>query len=465
MDVASVYVDYVRGHHFNDLPEDVVERAKILILDTLGTVIAGSSAGGIGTFVDMIKEWGGKPESSILVFGDRVPTPQALACNSAMARANDFDALHEKAILHIAAPIVPGCLAISEKIRGVNGRDFIGAIVLGMEVMARVGLSLDTSFIKTGFQTTNHIGSFGVALAAGKLLGLDRQSMIHSLGIAYGQIAGTVQATVEGTVMVRLQQGFAAQIGILSALMAEKGIDGPQEVFQGKFGYFPVFHQNRYDASLATRDLGKEYEIRNVSIKGFPCCFLSHYAISAMLRLAKEERIRPEEVDRIQVGVNQGAFNVVCDPLEPKRNPSSAAEALFSLPYTVACALVRGHVDLGDFSPEAINDREVGAIANKVVPVVDKEIEREHEKGIAPSVVEVTLKNGRKTSCRVDFAKGHPKNPMTFQDIEEKFRKCLPFSAKPFDDGKASDLIHAVRTLETLADVSQIAGWLQGRRE
>ena len=401
MDIASEYADYASRCRFDDLPSEVVDCAKRLILDTLGVIIAGSSARGMSTFVDLTNEWGGKKESSILIWGNKVPTPNAVACNASMARANDFDAVHEKSIVHITAPIVPGCLAIAEKIGGVSGKDFINAVVTGIEVMARLGLSLETSFIKTGFQTTNHIGSFGNAIAAGKLLGLDKRKMVHALGIAYGQIAGTVQATVEGTVMVRLQQGFAAQIGIFSAILAERGIDGPQEVFQGKFGYYPVFHQNRYDASTATRDLGKQYEITNVSIKYFPCCFLSHFAISAMLQLAKEERIDYREIDQIQVGVNQGAYNVVCDPLEAKRNPSSPPEALFSLPYTVAAALVRGHVLLEDLTPEAIQDKEIRAIANKITPRVDPAIEKEFGRVIGPAVVEVTLKNGRKASRRV----------------------------------------------------------------
>ena len=461
MDIASDYVDYARGSRFKDLPPEVVDYAKILILDTLGVIIAGSSAKGIGTFADLLRDWGGKPESSIFIYGDKVPAPNAVACNAAMARANDFDAFHEKAMVHITAPIVPGCLAVAEKIGGINGQDFLNAIVLGIEIMARLGLSLESLFLKTGFQTTNHIGSFGNAIAAGKLLQLDRQKMIHALGITYGQIAGTIQSTVEGTVMVRLQQGFAAQVGIFSALLAERGIDGPQEVFQGKFGYFPVFHQNRYDPALATRALGREYEITNVSIKSFPCCFLCHFAISAMLQLRQEEKIDPQEVDQIRVRINQGVFNVVCDPLPSKRDATTAAEALFSLPYTVASALVRGQVVLEDFTPEAIQDPGVREIAQKITPVVDEEIEKQCGRGMGPAVVEVSLKNGRRTSRRVDRVKGHPQNPMSMEECEEKFRGCLHSSAKPLGERKASALIQALRNLETVSDVSQLVGYLR----
>lgn len=461
MDITSELVDYATGFEFDNLPAEVVECAKKLVLDTLGVTIAGSSAFGVRTLVDIIKDWGGKPESSILIYGDKVPTPHAVLVNATMARAHDFDAVHEKAIIHIAAPIVPACLAVAERVGRINGKDFISAVVLGMEIMARLALSLETSWLVTGFQTTNHMGTFGTAVAAGKLLRLDRREMTHALGIAYGQVAGTLQATVEGSMMVRIQQGFAAQTGILSAILAERGIDGPRQVFQGKFGYFPVFYQNRYDPAVLNRNLGKQFETTNVSIKSFPCCFLTHFAISAMLHLAKEDRIDPQEVDQIQVRVNQGAYNVVCHPVESKRNPSSNREALFSLPYTVAAALVRGRVSLEDFTPEAIQDKEVRSIASKITSIVDEAIEEQYGRVIGPAVVELILKNGRKTSCRIDLVKGHPKNPMTMEECEEKFKTCLPFSVKPLSEKKVSALINAVRELETLTDISEIVDCLK----
>jgi 2-methylcitrate dehydratase PrpD len=378
-----------------------------------------------------------------------------------MARACDFDAVHEKAIVHIAAPILPACLGVAEKVGGISGKDFITALVLGMEIMARLGLSLEKSFLVTGFQITNHMGTFGAAFATGKLLQLNPKKMTQALGIAYGQVAGTLQAVIEGSVMVRIQQGFAAQTGVLSAILAERGIAGPQEVFQGKFGYFPIFCQDRYDPSIITRDLGKQFEITNVSIKSFPCCFLNHFAISAMLNLRKREQIDPSEVDQIKVRVNQGAYNVVCNPLERKRNPCSQHEALFSLPYTVAVALLRGNVSIGDFTQESIQDKDVRSIANKVTPVVDENIEKKYGRIISPAVVEVNLKSGKQRSCRVDLVKGHPKNPMTMEECEEKFRNCLRFSKKPITGKKISSLISAVRGLETLNDVSRIVDCLK----
>ena len=461
MDIAAEWADYVAGIRFEDLSREVVDCAKKLVLDTLGVMIVGSSAYGVRELAELLHDWGGKPESSIILHNDKIPTPNAVLVNSTMARAHDFDTFHEEAMVHPSAPVIPACLAMAQRVGKISGRDFLTAVILGMEFSLRLGMAVERSFLLTGFQTTNHVGTFGTALATGKLLRLDARKMVNALGIAYGQVAGTLQASVEGTVMVRIQQGLSAQSGVFSAILAERGIGGPEGVFQGKFGYFPVFQQNRYDPSKINRELGQNFEIVKVSIKSFPCCLLTHSSVAAMLQLRAEERIGPQQVKAIQVKVNQGAFNIVCQPLEKKRSPSSTQEALFSLPYTTAAALARGHVSLEDFTDKAIHDPEVQTVAQKVTPVVDPAIEKEFGRIIGPAVVEVALKDGRKKSRRVDFVKGHPKNPMTMEDVEIKFKKCLPFSAKPLGKRKVSELIRAVKELDALEDVSKIVDFLK----
>ena len=456
MDIASVLADHAVGLKFEALPAEVVEHAKKIVLDTLGAAIAGSTAPGVDALVDLARDWGGKAEGRVLVHGDRVPITHAGCINAAMARGHDFDEFHEKAIVHGAASVVPAMLGVAERVGKVSGRDFLCAMVLGMDVMARLGLSLKRSPNVTGISSTYQTSTFAVALAAAKLLRLDRTQTLHSLGIAYGQAGGNSQCVIEGSVMVHIQQGLSTQAGILSALLAQKGIDGPREVFQGQFGYFPVFHQNQYDPALITRDLGRRFETSNVSIKLFPCCLCTHAAISAILQLCAEEPIDAREVEQVRVGVTQGNYNIVCQPLEQRRNPSTFKEAVFSLPYTVASALVRGHVLLDDFTPEAIREERVRAISNRVTPVVDPAIDEQYGRTLGPADVEVALKNGRRRSRRVEFVRGHPENPATFDDVVEKFRNCLRFAAKPLDDAKTAAVIEMVKRLETVPDVSRL---------
>jgi 2-methylcitrate dehydratase PrpD len=460
MTVVSELVKFASGNRYDSLPPQVVEHARKAVLDTLGVLIAGSTAPGVGPLRNLIHEWGGKAESSILVFGHRVPAPHAVWVNGAMARAQDFDDFHEKAIVHSAASIVPVCLAVAEKKGRVTGKEFISAVVLGMETMIRLGLSLDRSAIVSGISSTYQLGAFACALSAGKLLGLDEKGMSRALGIAYSQAAGNQQCVIEGSMMVHLLQGLSARAGTLSALLGQYGIDGPLDPLQGESGYFSVMHRNLYDPSKITRDLGVNFEMMGASLKYFPCCLCSHAAISAVLDLARRGPINPREVAEIHVGLNQGSFNIVCHPLERKRNPPAIKDAQFSLPYTVAAALVRGGVFLEDFTEEAIRDREVLSLAGKITPFVDRAIEEEFGRTLGPAAVEVVMRDGARRLGRVDFVKGHPRNPMTLAECEEKFRKCAPFSAVPLKGEKISGLIEGVRTLERLSDVSILADYL-----
>lgn len=456
MDIAARFAEFSRTLRFEDLPGEVVDVTRKLILDQLGVMLVGSAASGVDSLLAAGRAWQGAPEASVLVHGDRMPAHQAALVNGTMARAHDFDSFHESAMVHVTAGTLPQCLALAERQGGVSGREFLTAMVLGMEFMLRLGHSFEANFLHTGRVTTLHLATFGGALAGARLLGLSPRQTVSALGLACGQVSGNLQVTVEGTVLVRAFQGFAAQTAVLSAVLAEHGLVGPERVFQGEFGYFKAYHDNQYDAGKVTRGLGTEWEIPGISIKFYPCCFLAHFAIDAMRQLAVRHAITAEAIERIHVRVTQGTWNVVCAPIEAKRAPATTQEALFSLPYTVASAAMHGHVGLAQMTPAAIAEPSVRALAEKVSVEVDAELERSHGRVIGPSIVEVTLRNGQKVSQRVDRVKGHPANPMSFDDCAQKFWDCAPFAARPLARDKLEQAIDAVRQLERLDDVRDI---------
>lgn len=456
MDFAATYAEFAHGLRYRQIPGDVVEITKKLILDQLGVMLVGSAAAGIGDLRNATGEWGGAPQASVLVHGDRLPAHHAALINGTMARAHDFDSFHETAMVHVTAGSLPQCLAIAERRGKVSGQEFLTAMALGMELMVRLGLSFKVSMLLTGRVTTLHQATFGGALAGAKLLGLDPRQMVSALGLAYGQVAGNLQVTVEGTVLVRVLQGFAAQTAVMSAILAEHGLVGPERVFQGEFGYFKAYHDNKYDPEVLTQGLGAEWQVPGISIKYYPCCFLSHFAIDAMRRLVGEMRVAADAIDAINVRVTQGTYNVVCAPMEAKRAPTTTQEALFSLPYTVANAAIHGDVGLAHMTGEAIRDERVRALAQKITTVVDPELERTHSKVIGPSIVEVALKNGERAALRIDAVKGHPSNPMSFDDCAQKFWNCAPFAARPLERSKLERAVEEVRHLEDVADVSDL---------
>ena len=463
-DVALDFADFARALEYDAIPAEVVACTKKLILDQLGVMLVGASATGVPELAASVKQTGGAAEASVLGYGFKAPAAQAAMVNGAMARAQDFDALHERGIVHITAGSLPQCLALSEY-RGrvgekVNGKAFITAMTAGMEFMIRLGLSFKTSFLKTGRVTTLHQATFGGALIGAKLLGLDQRQTVSALGLAYGQVAGNLQVTVEGTILVRVLQGFAAQTAVQSALLAQQGLVGPERVFQGEWGYFKAYHDNQYDAAVLTRGLGKTFELPDVSIKFYPCCFLSHFAIDAILQLVREEGLHAGDVAAMHVCVTQGTYNVVCSPTEAKRRPATMEAALFSLPYCAAAALVQGEFGLPQMTLASIQDAQVQAVAARITTRVDAELERRHGTGVGPSIVEVRLHSGKTLTRRVDYCKGHPKNPMQFDDCAEKFRRCAAFAAKPLPAQSVNAVIDTVAHLEQIDDVGRLLALL-----
>lgn len=460
MDIAALYADFGQRLSYEQLPGEIVETTKKLILDQLGVMLVGSAAAGVDSLLAANRAWGGAGEARVLVHGDRMPAHHAALINGTMARAHDYDCFHESAMVHVTAGTLPQCLAIAERRGGVSGKEFITAMALGMEFMLRLGHSFEANFLHTGRVTTLHLATFGGALAAAKLMRLSPRQTVSALGLACAQVSGNLQVTVEGTVLVRVLQGFAAQTATLSAVLAEQGLVGPERVFQGEFGYFKAYHDNKVAPERLTRDLGEVWEVPGISIKFYPCCFLAHFAIDAMRQLVQAENVAPEAIDALHVRVTQGTYNVVCAPLEAKRRPQTTQEALFSLPYTVANAAVHGQVQLQHMTPEAIADPQVVALAEKVTVAVDPELERTHGRVIGPSIVEVALKDGRRPSLRVDAVKGHPTNPMSFDDCAEKFWACAPFASRPLDRSRLEQAIESVRRLERVEDVSEVIGLL-----
>ncbi len=460
MDAAERLVEYAVGISYEDLPKEAIDAAKKVMLDLSGVIIAGSSSLECIQVLDLVRGWGGKGESSILVFGDRVPSPNAGLVNSVMGRAMDFDDVHEKAVLHPSVSVVPAALAVAELVGDVNGKEFITAVVLGVDLTCRLGMAPERGPNISGMSTTWQCGAFGSAAAAGKILDLNEDELLNALGIAYSQVSGNQQGIIEGATMVRVQQGLTTKAGILSALLARKGVTGPRQVLEGRYGYYPVYHRGEYDRDILLDKLGERFEIMYTSIKPYPCCKWTHQAIDGTLDIVREKGVKLEDVEVINVRLSRQAYNLVCTPRDLKYNPRSVVDAQFSIPFTVASAIVKGNVSLNTFTDEAIKDERIIGIAKKVRTTVDEDIEARYSREIAPEIIEVKTKDGEVFIKCVEHVRGSPQIPMSLEEVYEKFKKCLAYSAEPISDEKAESFYVLVRSLEELEDISSMIGLL-----
>jgi 2-methylcitrate dehydratase PrpD len=463
VDVAVDVARVVAAARYEDIAPSDVLAAKKLILDVLGAGVAGSQEPGCTQVLELMREFGGAEQASV-IGGGKLPLPAAVTVNSTMCRALELDDVSEQALIHTTASVVPGAIAAAEYLdEPVDGRRLLTAVAVGIDVANRLSLAPNhamdgPNYRPRGMSYTYQIGTFATAAAIANLWGFDELTTLHAFGLAYSQAAGNQQCLLDGALAVRVQQGLSGAAGVLAALLAQRGVTGATSPLEGKFGYYRVYCADDYDRAAVLKELGERYTVGDVSIKPYPCCKFTHTAIAAALAARQDPRFDVAAVERVIVHVdNQEYFNVVCDPIEAKRRPTTSVEAQFSLPYTVAVALLTGTITLGDFEPSAIELPERTALAGLVEPDLG-EPHFTTRMLPTPSRVEVVLRDGTVIEGRRDVAPGHPRDPLSWEQLEVKARQMVEWPARPLPRDNADRLIRACQELEDSADIRGLVG-------
>jgi 2-methylcitrate dehydratase PrpD len=455
---------------YEDLPQNVIEITKREVLDLLGVTVAGYASPGVRELADLIVEWGGKEESSIVYYKKKVPAPMAAQANATMGHSLDFDDVHDLAVMHPAVPVVSACLAVAESLGNVSGTEFITAVALGVDMICRLALatwpgydptipeSKNIAFqaerVKHGWHLTTLMGYLASAGAAGKLLGLDEEQMVNAFGIAFHQCSGSHQGRDDGAHTKRLGPGFSARAGVSSSLMAQRGITGTRNTLEGHFGLYKIYFQGGYDRETLIAGLGRHFEGINVSFKPYPCCRGIHPHIDATLELANATGINLEDVKEIKVFADAGGYQMLCSPLKVKKNPRTPVDAQFSIPWGVATALARRRVGIEHFTRSAIESSDIREAASKIIVVLDHCLDTSDK--IPTGKVEIETNAGQVYRSKVDYPLGSPERPMTFDECAKKFRSCAAYPTPALDDSHIERVIELIGQMELLDDVGEI---------
>jgi 2-methylcitrate dehydratase PrpD len=294
MTAITKFVKHFISLKYENLPAEAVEAAKKEVLDSLATALGGSGKAGIKELVDVVKEWGGKKQSTIIAYGIKCPAPNAAQVNGTMIHALDYDDGHQAALVHTGCITVSTAFVVAERMGKVSGKELITAIALGGDFMARLGLAgrPRKTAVSSGWHSTTLLGHFGAAAIAGMIMKLDEERMINALGLAYHQAGGAGSGVSDGALAKRMGPGFAAKAGIMAALMAERGITGERDPLEGKTGLFNTYMGGDYDPQILTADLGKRFEGVNIGDKPYPCCGLIHAGVDAVLALKSKHDIK-----------------------------------------------------------------------------------------------------------------------------------------------------------------------------
>ncbi len=439
--------------NYDDIPVPAIDAAKKSFLDALGVTLAASTLGeGCQAFVDLALAMEGVQESTILGFGARAPALMAAFANGSMAHALDFEDVHDSAPVHPNAATIPAALAVAESVGDVSGKRFLTAMVLGCDLTCRLGLALKENPLESGWYIPPILGAFGATAAACKLLDPTAEQVVDAFSLTLCQTTCSAELTVSPRSVVRsVRDAFSAKAGVLSALLAQRGVTGFERPIEGEGGLFSLYSRGNYDPMPLTNELGRTFEGANVSVKPWPSCRGTHAYIEAALHILSETSLEPSEVAGIKVVVSP-VNKMLCEPQRSKKKPATAIDAKFSIPFVLATALLRGGVRLDHFTPRALADQDVLQMAGKVTYEVDSGLTlKEAVRGF------VQIDTGEATlSRRVDLPLGHPQNPISQETLVSKFMDCAMHSARRISDRKLEEVVELTANLEQVEDVREI---------
>jgi len=428
---------------YEDLPEEVVSQAKRVIYDSVGCALGSMKTRDVNIIRDLFLEMKGEPESTVLGFGDKLPAVNSTLLNALMIRALDFNDIYWKEDPSHPSDLIPAALGLAEKV-DASMKDVIVAIVLAYEFEQRL-----CEWAKPGLRERkwHHatLTQLVSPLVAGKILGLSEDQMVHAIGIN-GCHNHTIGCPTAGnlTMMKNTVDPMAVQSGVFAALMAQKGYTGTEAIFEGKEGFQDVYGPD-WDDDVLIDGLGKSYRIMECSMKAFPTEGLTHTHLSAAIKIVTENDISYDQISEVVITTIARACDILFD--SHKYRPESRETADHSLPYCVARALIDKQITTESFSDEKLKDPRLWQVIDKIKGEASVEFEKMFP-AKQPSKVKITLTDGRVFEQYLEYPKGDPREPMTVEDLKNKFSAL----AKPVaDEAKISKITQTVFSCEMMS--------------
>jgi 2-methylcitrate dehydratase PrpD len=404
--VTRALAHYLVTAAYDDLPANVRKEGVRTLLNWVGVAIGGSRHQTVDIAVSALAPFSGSQQASLFGRRERFDIMNAAFINGVSSHIFDYDDTHLKTIIHPAGPVASAILALSE-MQPVSGKDFLNALVLGVETECRIGNSVYPNHYDVGWHITGTAGVFGSAAAVGKLLKLNEQQMVWALGLAASQPVGLRESF--GSMNKSFNPGRAASNGIFAAMLASKNFTSSDEMIEAKRGWANTI-STKQDYNEILGELGKRYEAALNTYKPFACGIVMHPAIDAAIQLRNENKLTADQIDHIDLKVHPLVLE-----LTGKKTPHEGLEGKFSIYHAVAVALVEGAGGEKQFSDRAVNDPTIVALRAKVNPVITP--------GIRPEQVDMTvvLKDGRQLHRYIEHAVGSVEVPMTDKQLEVKF--------------------------------------------
>ncbi|MDZ4230591.1 MAG: MmgE/PrpD family protein [Dehalococcoidales bacterium] len=453
MTVAREIADYAAGFDYKDLPGEVVGMAKRVLLDTLGCAIGGYPSDASQITQGLIKELGGAPESTVIGSGIRTDCLNAALTNGIMVRYLDYmDQIsipvgHWYVYAH-PSEVIPGILAVAER-QHLSGVEVLTAVVLGYELSARFCEATTIVPIAKKGWNPDSLGVYIMPAVAGKILGLNADQIENAIGVSgcHGMVLGILDsASEEYTMAKNMRFPLTARDGILAALLAQRGFTGPTRVMEGENGFIESVMDGDFDVDKLT-DFGGRFRILDTEFKAWAACGTLQGHLNATLNLVEEHGINPEDVAQVRIWAGTRSVEHTGDPV--KRYPKNKETADHSAYYVTAVAIKERGLGPDQYSPEKYADPAIRELIDKVTLEIDTDLDRFGRAGIT----EITTRQGARYRCQIDYPRGHPNNPMTDDDIRNKFHSL---AARFMDEERMGKVIGTINALEEVDDIGRL---------
>ena len=435
--VTASLAQHVVATRWDDIPSQVRHQAKRSFMNFFAVALAGSRTEPVEIALRSLAEFSGGRPVTLIGRTERIDALSAAFLNAASANVHDFCDTHVRTVIHPTAPVASALLAFAD-LRPVSGPDLLLALILGNEVQARIGLAMSPSHYDKGWHITSTCGVFGAAAGSGKLAALDERRMVWALGTAAAQSAGLCECL--GTAAKSASVGNAARNGLWSALLAEKGFDGPSEPLAGGQGFYHAMGEAP-DLSHITDGWGESWEIMATSYKPYPCGFVIHPVLDCVLDWRRENPTL--DITRVVVR-GHPLLGVRAD----RPDISTGREAQVSVQHAVAAALVTGKAGLAQFTDACVRDPNVSELRSKV------EVLREDGFSTIAAAVEITTSDGRTHNLAQPAARGSDVNPLSDNNLESKLQTAAREWNPQYD---VTPLIDAIWALDHSANVAKLA--------
>lgn len=434
---------------FASLPESAKAAAKNFILDSIGVGISGSRMPLVKSVMQAAASWGDAKQAQVWATGEWLPAVSAAAINGYQIHNQEWDCVHEAAVVHPMAVILSSLMAYAQAHK-LKGQQLILGLVVAVDVATLIGQSATTGL---KFFRPSICGCLGATAGICAMINARELFVKNALGIAYSQVSGTMQAHVEGSPMLALQIGINAQAAIRSVDLATAGITGPHDILEGQFGYFKLF-EDAYDIAPLKAKLGKQFQIEQLSHKPFPTGRAAHGTVDGLLTLQKRHGFTHQQITSIDVAVTPLIYRLVARPVKPDMLPSYAK---LCNGYVAACALITGTVSVNDFDQEQLVKPERLALAAKVNTRLNT---CEDPNALAPVTVRVSLVDGKTYTQELPAILGHPERPFSLEAQYQKFIDACKSANGHFTDQHIQDLINRIDCFEQIDNIDSFVNKL-----